>query len=301
MPWRSESGSGGDPVLKLSGDEVNADINLRRAHYQEHVTGYYQCVTEVYREFWGDSYHFALFDDGETREQALAKTERRIATQGNFQPGLQILDLGCGLGGPALEIAAFSGVSITGIDLCEHHVRIAQERAKNKNMQHCLRLVAGDAMHLPFPDGVFDRVYLFESGCHTPDKMALCKECFRILKNGGEFLGLDWMQRDGLSVEEESALIEPICKYCAVPDLASPHRMREHLEQSAFQVLASEQVSSLVSLLPNWVSFRPKPTFSSRHWDQKALQQVSLGGTALAEATRAGAFIIGHWHARRPL
>lgn len=288
-------------MLKIRGDDSNDDTRQRKTHYRSRVRSYYECVTDVYREFWGDSYHFALFEDGDTRARALVKTEHRIAAEGGFRRGLRILDLGCGLGGPALEIAGSMDVPIIGIDLCEHHVRIAQERATARNMAHMLRLAAGDAMCLPFPDTTFDRVYVFESVCHTPDKLALCVECARVLKAGGEFLGLDWMQRDGLSRDEQNKFIEPICRYCSVPDMASPQTMREYLEQANFDVLASDQISSLESLIPNWISFRPAPDVSGSNWDPEALERVSRGGAALAEATRAGAFIIGHWHARRKI
>lgn len=296
MQW--VSGDQATFMLRLDQPE-GCDASQRKAHYLSQVRSYYECVTAVYREFWGDSYHFALFEGTESRDEALVQTERSLAQEGGFRTGLKILDLGCGLGGPALEIAGHFDIQIMGVDLCEHHVRIAQERSKAKQLEHLVRFVAGDAMSLPFPDASFDRVYVFESGCHTPDKLAFCVECARILKPGGEFLGLDWMQRDGLSPEEQASLIEPICRYCAVPDMISPRMMHEHLEQSQFEILVSDQISSAQSLLPNWISFRPAPDTSSATWDLEALEYVSQGGRALLEATRAGAFVIGHWHARR--
>lgn len=278
---------------------VTADPLLRVQQYRPMVRRYYECITSVYRHFWGDCYHFALFRDRESRTDALAATEHMIADEGRFRPGMDVLDVGCGLGGPALNIAAYSGVSITGVDLCEHHVRIASERALARKMQDRVSFRVGDGMHLPFADDSFDRIYVFEAGCHMPDKAAFCRECARVLRIGGEFLGLDWMQSNGLTQAEADRYIEPICQFCSVPDLISPAMMSNYLRRSGFEVLRSEEACSQQSLLRNFQAPEDAPPLLLGDWDATALQRVSRGGFALEEAARAGAFIVGRWHARK--
>jgi ubiquinone/menaquinone biosynthesis C-methylase UbiE len=263
------------------------------------VRRYYECVTGVYRRFWGDSYHFAIYRDNETREQALAATERMIAEEGEFRAGLAILDLGSGLGGPAIQIAQYSGASITGIDLCEHHVHLAHSRAHSHGVTGKVRFAVADGMQLPFRDASFDRVYIFEAGCHTPDKAALCRECARVLCAGGEFLGLDWMQRDGLTAAQQERYIEPICRHCSVPSMISPADMRNLLERAGFDVLVSEEAAAAESLSRNWIPPQGPINFATEGWDADALRRVSLGGQVLEEATRAGAFVIGHWRGKK--
>jgi ubiquinone/menaquinone biosynthesis C-methylase UbiE len=280
-------------------ERVTGDPVLRAQWYRPMVRRYYECVTGVYRQFWGDSYHFALYRGAQTREEALIATERLIADEGSFRPGLAILDLGCGLGGPALHIVEYAGATITGVDLCEHHLRIASERARALGLAGRLRLSVADGLNLPFFDAAFDRIYVFEAGCHIPDKGELCRECARVLRPGGEFLGLDWMQRDGLTMSEQDRFIEPICRHCSVPNMISPAMMSEHLARSGFDVLLSAQASSVESLLPNWQLPDRVMTALPPGWDLEALRRISRGGQALEEATRAGAFVIGHWHARK--
>lgn len=279
---------------------IAADPALRSQCYQAMVRQYYECVTAMYRQFWGDSYHFAIYRGNESRDEAMIATERLIADAGSFRKGLDILEVGCGLGGPALQIAEYSGAEITAIDLCQHHVRIAAQRASARGLNDKVRLAVADGMHLPFADAVFDRVYVIEAGCHTPDKAALCRECARVLRSGGEFLGLDWMERDDLTAWEQERYIEPICRHCSVPNMVSPVIMQGHLANNGFEVLRSDQASSIESLLPNWrlpqaALMQP----STDGWDRNALSRISLGGQALEKATRAGAFVIGYWHARR--
>ncbi len=278
---------------------VTADPVLRVQQYRPMVRRYYQCVTSVYRAFWGDCYHFALFRGSESREEAIAATEHMIADEGHFSAGMDILDVGCGLGGPALNLAAYTGARITAVDLCDHHVQIASERALLRKMEDRVRFLVGDGMHLPFPDESFDRVYVFEAGCHMPDKAAFCVECARVLRPGGEFLGLDWMQRTGLTQAEEERFIEPICQFCSVPSLISPSTMQEHLQRSGFSVLRSDSACSQESLLRNFRVPEDIPPHLPEEWDAAELQRVSRGGCALEEAARADAFVIGHWHARK--
>jgi sterol 24-C-methyltransferase len=278
---------------------VTADPALRMQFYEPMVRRYYECVTAVYRHFWGDSYHFALFQGTESREDALLATERMVAEEGSFRKGLSILDVGCGLGGPALNIAEYSGADITGVDLCEHHVRIAAENAQLRGLAGRVRFMAADGMHLPIADATFDRVYVFESGCHMPDKEAFCLECARVLRAGGQFLGLDWMQRDGLKLDEQERYVEPICRYCSLPSMISPAMMSKHLEAAGFDVVVSQQASQSETLLRNWEPAQQMANAAADGWDREALQRVSLGGSALSQAARVGAFIIGYWRARK--
>ena len=74
---------------------------------------------------------------------------------------------------------------------------------------------------MPFPDGAFDAVYIFEAGCHMPDKARFYVECARVLRPGGVFLGNDWLQRDGLTASEAAQHIEPICRTFAMRHLAT--------------------------------------------------------------------------------
>ena len=276
----------------------------RVANYKTIVREYYRLVMAAYRRFWGDSYHFALFDEDVTREEALAATERLIAQQGRFAPGMQVLDVGCGLGGPALTIAQYSGADVTGIDLCEAHAHTARERAESRGLTSHTWFLAADGMHLPFCDGTFDRVYTFEAGCHMPDKERFYQECARVLRPGGEFLGLDWLRGDGLSAWEEESLVEPICRYNCVPDLINLFELRDLLRQVGLEVLAVEDAGARAGILRNWEPVRNgSPTIddvvaTDELW---GLQRISEGGLALVRAAFAGAFIVGRWHARKPL
>src|SRR5215470_8731921 len=90
------------------------DRAARIQNYVRMVRDYYQAVTPLYREGWGDSFNFPPFAGAETLPEATAAQERRIADEGGFRPGWRVLDVGCGIGRPALTIAAHSGAAVTG-------------------------------------------------------------------------------------------------------------------------------------------------------------------------------------------
>lgn len=285
-------------------EKLTKDRASREGNHKAMVQAYYHLITTTYRQFWGDSYHFALFAGSETREEALVETEKMIARNGGFEPGMKVLDVGCGLGGPALTIAEYSGARVTGLDIYEPHVRIAQRRAAERGLAARTCFLAADAMDMPFPDASFERVYVFEAGCHAPDKRAFYRECARVLRPGGEFLGLDWMRGEGLNSWEEEAYIEPICRYACLPNMITLTELKEHLAVIGLQALWTEDLSIKGHILRNWdplssdVLWRIQAAASDSN--PLALWRVTQSGIALARAARCGAFIIGHWRALKP-
>src|SRR5437868_14639862 len=110
-------------------EKLSSDPDARQANYKLLTTAYYDRVTDMYRRAWSDSFHFALFTGDETLSEALLATEQRIAREGGFGPETKVLDIGCGVGGPALNIAEFSGAHVTGVNIVEKQLAIARKRA----------------------------------------------------------------------------------------------------------------------------------------------------------------------------
>lgn len=59
---------------------------------------------------------------------------------------MKVLDVGCGVGGPAREIAKFTGCHVTGLNINEYQVQRAARYAKKVNMEDQLEYVQGDFM-----------------------------------------------------------------------------------------------------------------------------------------------------------
>ena len=87
---------------------------LRAGNYADVVNKYYDLATSFYEYGWGESFHFAHRYRWETLRESIIRHEHFLASKLNVGPGKKVLDVGCGVGGPLREIAAFTGADITG-------------------------------------------------------------------------------------------------------------------------------------------------------------------------------------------
>ena len=77
----------------------------------------------MYEWGWAQSFHFSRFYKGESFAASLARHEHYLAAQMNLRPKMRVLDIGCGVGGPAREIARFADVEIIGLNNNDFQVR----------------------------------------------------------------------------------------------------------------------------------------------------------------------------------
>lgn len=101
--------------------------------------------------------------------------------------GRHILDIGCGLGGPARYIAQRFDCRVSGIDVTEPFVEAANKLTILVGMQDRVTIEHGDAQRLPYPDGSFDGAYAQHVTMNIPRRSALFSEAYRVLKPGGFF------------------------------------------------------------------------------------------------------------------
>ncbi len=130
--------------------------------------------------------------------------------EGTDLTGLEVMDIGCGIGGVDLLLARDYGAkSVTGIDIEAPLVIRSRARAENAGLSDRLTFQLVELGPLPFADAGFDAVFSKDSMIHIPDKVALYAEVFRLLRPGGLFLASDWMQSaDGPDSPEMAAFIE---------------------------------------------------------------------------------------------
>lgn len=107
---------------------------------------YYNLATDLYEYGWGASFHFCRFAYGEPFRQAIARHEHYLAHRMNLREGMDVLDVGCGVGGPAREIAKFSGVNIVGLNNNDYQIERATRYAAKEGMPDQLSFTKGDFM-----------------------------------------------------------------------------------------------------------------------------------------------------------
>lgn len=121
-------------------------------------TGYYDGATDLYEYGWATSFHFSRFYKGEGFAASLARHEHFLSAKMNIKPGMRVLDVGCGVGGPARQIATFSDANIVGLNNNDFQIGRARKYTKKMGLENQVTFVKGDFMKLSeqFGEGSFD-------------------------------------------------------------------------------------------------------------------------------------------------
>ena len=103
----------------------------------------------------------------------------------------RVLDLGCGVGGPARYLAATFGCHVTGVDLSESFIEAATYLTRRCGLQDKVECQVGNALDLPFAGGSFDLVMLQHVAMNVADRAALYAGIARVLAPGGRLATYD--------------------------------------------------------------------------------------------------------------
>ncbi|NIA70883.1 class I SAM-dependent methyltransferase [Pelagibius litoralis] len=98
-----------------------------------------------------------------------------------------VLDLGCGIGGPARWLADQRGCRVVGLDLTEVYCLTARELSARVGLNGRSSFVCGNGLALPFAEAGFDQVWTQHAAMNIADKARLYREVARVLKPGGRF------------------------------------------------------------------------------------------------------------------
>jgi ubiquinone/menaquinone biosynthesis C-methylase UbiE len=110
---------------------------------------------------------------------------RELARLAGLRPGMHVLDIGSGLGGPARTLAAEYGCQVTGLDLAEEFCQAAEMLTTRVGLSDRVTFRQRDALHLPFAPGSFDVVWTQYALMNIADKARLVQEAHRVLRPGG--------------------------------------------------------------------------------------------------------------------
>src|SRR3990172_4427095 len=110
---------------------------------------------------------------------------RRMADEMGLHPGDTLVDLGCGMAGPALWVTRETGAKLIGVALSPVAVGLASERANRLGLSAAARFQVGSFEDTGLEDASANAAMSEDALQYAPDKSAAIREAARILCPGG--------------------------------------------------------------------------------------------------------------------
>jgi SAM-dependent methyltransferase len=163
-----------------------------------------------------------------------------LADQLPIKAGQQILDIGCGLGGPARYIARRFGCRVSGVDITPSFVEAATRLTALLEMQDQVKIVYGNGNQLPYPNSYFDGAYTQHVTMNVEDRHTFFAEASRVVKPGGFFA----LTEHGLGQNGDPHYPLPWSEDGKGSYLASPTQTRQILEETGFEGIRIEDTGA---------------------------------------------------------
>ena len=161
-----------------------------------------------------------------------------LADQFRISENSHLVDIGCGLGGPARYMARRFNCRVSGVDLTEEFVRTGRLLNELLHMDHQVHLEHGDALHLPYADMTFDAGYCQHVTMNIADRERFYAEAARVLKPGACFA----LTEHGLGTKGDPAFPVPWSADGSNSHLVTPDATRRFAFDAGFEAIEIVEV-----------------------------------------------------------
>ncbi|OQD65232.1 hypothetical protein PENPOL_c006G07829 [Penicillium polonicum] len=280
---------------KGADDETSKTRETRRKEYATLTRHYYNLVTDFYEYGWGQSFHFCRFSKSEAFKQALARHEHYLALKMGIQEGQRVLDVGCGVGGPAREIAKFTGCNVLGLNNNDYQVERGTLYAQKEDLSDQVSFTKGDFMQMTFPDSSFDAVYEIEATVHAPSLEGIYSEIFRVLKPGGVFGVYEWLMTENYDNNDlrHRAIRLGIEQGNGTSNMEKISVALDAMKKAGFVLEVSEDLADRNDKLPWYWPLSGDLRYMQSLWDLPTLVRMTHVGRGLAHGIVGALEMIG--------
>ena len=206
------------------------------------VSRFYDVVTQFYECGWGRSFHFAPRRSGEGLHAAQQRQEAAVAELLDLRPGTTVADIGCGVGGPLINIAKATGASITGLNFNAFQIARGRRAVRKEGLEETCDFLLANYLEVPLADSWFDAAYSFEAICHAPDKNQCLGELWRLLRSGGRIALTEWCLTEHFDGNDggHREIRDRLEFANATPNLLTTSQFVAAVSMAGFEVLSSQ-------------------------------------------------------------
>lgn len=138
------------------------------------------------------------------------RSTEALLQRAGFESGHRVLDVGCGVGGTAIEIARRFGANVMAVDISPLMLDRARANVHHAHLDEHVTVEHGDILALAFPDDSFDHV-IAEAVTMFVDRPRAAQELVRVCKPGGAVLATEFLWRRPPSQEARDTFLGEVC------------------------------------------------------------------------------------------
>lgn len=180
---------------------MNLFNHFRKKVSSNEVEKYYEEWTARYVESFGQIFQSKMAESPE-------KLANYYIEQMGLRENMKILDAGCGIGGPAIEICKQINVLIDGITLSQTQIDLATENIKKAELNDNIQVYKIDFhnMQSSFKENSYDVIYFFESLVHSSEPKKVLEQAYRLLKPDGILYIKDLFEKTAYNKEDKEKI-----------------------------------------------------------------------------------------------
>jgi cyclopropane fatty-acyl-phospholipid synthase-like methyltransferase len=206
------------------------------------------------RAYWDGTHDLYLASVGTTLQagritggRSMQDSNLWLAAAARLSAGQRVLDAGCGVAGPAIDIArAIPGLRIFGVTVSGRQSETAGRLIREAGLSGRVDVVQADYHALPFADGTFDAVFFLESVGYAASLRQLFSGVGRVLRSSGSLYIKDVFRRATLWSDQER---DELAHFDAAYAQQTPTLQEcvEAVADAGFTDIRTRDLSSLVS------------------------------------------------------
>lgn len=175
--------------------------NTQHKSYDADVANsFYNLASDFYEYGWGDSFHFGFRHKYEGHGVAIKNSQNFVASKLQVKDMDNVLDMGCGVGGPLRGVVRATGANITGLTINEHQIKRAYEITGQLSpwMQQRCHFIKQDYLAIKgMPLEHYDAAFYMESSLHCENRTKTFSEVYKLLKPGGRLVAMEYVTLPG--------------------------------------------------------------------------------------------------------